>query len=378
MRRREFIATAAAALTVPVTSAFRGARSAGAAPAAPASRHLLYIAEPGIRNYVSYGGEGVLIYDISAGYKFVKRIPTWKAPQGQEPENVKGVAASARTGKLYVSTIKRLGCIDLLTEQMVWDKELEGGCDRMAISPDGKILYVPSFEGPHWNVVNALTGERIAKIVTNSGAHNTIYSLDGKSAYLAGLHSPLLSIADTKTHTVVKTVGPFSNSIRPFTVNAAQTLCYVNVNELLGFEIGDIKTGRKLHQVEVQGYQKGPVDRHGCPSHGIGLTPDERELWLSDGHNKAMHIFDNTVMPPKQTKTLPLRDQPGWVTFSMDGKHAYPSTGEVFDTATKTLVTALSDETGRQVGSEKLLEVVFEGGKPAQAGDQFGIGLRRT
>ena len=175
----------------------------------------------------------------------------------------------------------------------------------------------------------------ITKIVTDSAAHNTLYSLDGTRVYLAGLRSPLLSVADATTHKVVATVGPFAHSIRPFTVNAAQTLCYVNVNDLLGFEIGDIKTGKKLHRVEVQGYQKGPVDRHGCPSHGIGLTPDERELWLSDGHNKAMHVFDNTVMPPKQMTTLALRDQPGWVTFSIDGRHAYPSTGEVFETRTR-------------------------------------------
>ena len=34
-------------------------------------------------------------------------------------------------------------------------------------------------------------------------------------------------------------------------------------------------------------------------------------------------------------------------------------------------------ETGRDVGSEKLLEVVFDGTKPVRAGDQFGIGNRR-
>jgi hypothetical protein len=326
---------------------------------------------------VSYGGVGVLVYDIGDGYKFVKRIPTWNVPGGGEPENVKGVAASARTGKLYVSTMKRLGCFDLVTEKLVWETQPEGGCDRMALSPNGSVLYVPSFEGPHWNVVDAATGKPITKVVTDSGAHNTVYSLDGGRVYLAGLRSPLLAIADTSTHKVAGTVGPFGNSIRPFTVNAAQTLCYVNVNDLLGFEIGDIKAGKKLHRVEVQGYQKGPVDRHGCPSHGIGLTPDERELWLSDGHNKAMHVYDNTVMPPKQMTTLPLRDQPGWVTFSIDGRHAYPSTGEVFDVRSKKLITALQDETGRQVGSEKLLEVAFNGNKPVRAGDQFGIGTRR-
>jgi DNA-binding beta-propeller fold protein YncE len=367
MLRREFLATAAGAVALPFTRL----------AAATTERHFLYIAEPGIRNYLTYGGIGVLVYDIGHEHRFVKRIPTWTVPAGREAENVKGVAASARTGRLYVSTIKRVGCIDLVTDRMVWDKELEGGCDRLAISPDGATLYVPSFEGPHWNVVDAITGKTIARIITGSGAHNTVYAHDGTRVYLAGLRSPLLSIADAKTHTLIKTVGPFTSGIRPFTINAAQTRCYVNVNELLGFEIGDIESGQKLHRVEVQGYRQGPVKRHGCPSHGIGLTPDESELWVSDGHNNAMHIFDNTVMPPRQTRTLRLRDQPGWITFSIDGQYAYPSTGEVFDTRTKKLVAALQDETGRQVGSEKLLEVVFDADKPVRAGDQFGLGSTR-
>ena len=367
MQRREFLTAAAAALTLPVSTLARAA----------AERRLLYIAQPGIRNYESYGGVGVLVYDIGDGYRFVKRIPTWNLPAGQPAENVKGVAASAKTGRLYVSTIRRLGCLDLRTEQMLWEKELEGGCDRMSISPDGQILYVPSLEKEHWNVVDGMTGDVVAKIVTNSGAHNTLYSPDGSRVYLAGLRSPLLSIADTKTHTVVKTVGPFAASIRPFTVNAAQTICYVNINELLGFEVGDITTGKKLHRVEVSGVKMGPVARHGCPSHGIGLTPDERELWVCDGHNSLMHVFDNTVMPPRQMMSLKVRDQPGWITFSIDGTHAYPSTGEVFDTRTKKLVKALEDETGRQVGSEKLLEIVFDGDTPVRAGNQFGVGIKR-
>ena len=55
------------------------------------------------------------------------------------------------------------------------------------------------------------------------------------------------------------------------------------MNALLGFEIGDLQTGKVLHRVEVQGFEKGAVKRHGCPSHGIGMTPDEKELWVCDG-----------------------------------------------------------------------------------------------
>jgi len=195
--------------------------------------------------------------------------------------------------------------------------------------------------------------------------------------YLAGLRSPLLSIADPRTHKVVKEVGPFGNVIRPFTINRAQTLCFVNVNDLLGFEVGDIKTGKMLHRVEVSGFDKGPVKRHGCPSHGVGLTPDEKELWLADGHNERVHIFDASVMPPTQVASIKLRDQPGWVTFSMDGRYAYPSTGEVIDTKTRQIVVALTDEQQRVVQSEKVVEVVMSNGHVVRTGDQFGIGRKK-
>ena len=132
-----------------------------------------------------------------------------------------------------------------------------------------------------------------------------------------------------------------------------------------------------LHRVEVAGFAKGPVKRHGCPSHGVGLTPDERELWLADGANSALHIFDARRMPPRQMASVTLRDQPGWITFSLDGRHAYPSTGEVIDTKTRQIVATLTDEEGRAVQSEKVVEVVFADGKAIRAGDQFGIGRRK-
>src|SRR6187455_1551622 len=99
MHRREFLTTTAAALTLPLGKLV---------PTVRAERRFLYITEPGIRNYVSYGGVGVLVYDIDKGYEFVRRIPTWTVPAGEEPDNVKGVAANAKAGRIYVATIKRL------------------------------------------------------------------------------------------------------------------------------------------------------------------------------------------------------------------------------------------------------------------------------
>lgn len=345
-------------------------------PATTPEKHLLYVATPGIRNYQEYGGVGILVFDIDDGYRFVKRIPTWDVLPGQEPENVKGIAASAKTGRVYVSTMNRMIALDAVTGKKFWDRAFPGGCDRMAISPDGAILYAPQFEAASWHVVNADSGDVITKVDTRSGSHNTIYSLDGTKVFLAGLRSPLLSIAGAASHKVESTVGPFGNFIRPFTVNGSNTLCFVNVNGLLGFEVGDMRTGKKLYRVEVQGYQQGPVKRHGCPSHGIALTADEKEIWVVDGANNRAHIFDVTVMPPRQIASIKLRDSPGWISFSMDGRYAYSSTGEIIDASTRKVVATLQDETGRQVQSEKLLDVAIAGRTVIRAGSQFGVGMR--
>jgi DNA-binding beta-propeller fold protein YncE len=368
--RRDFVRSSLAA----VVCGSGLASVARAAAAQSGTKRFLYVAAPGIRNYLDRGGHGILVFDIDNGHKFVKRIPGRGLGKDGKPLNVKGVVASAATARIYVSTLEFVTCTDLLTDKILWEKAYEGGCDRMALSPDGKTMYLPSLEKDHWHVVDAVSGEVIKRIDITAGAHNTVYALDGKRAYLAGLRSPMLRVADTATHTIAREVGPFSSAIRPFTVNGRGTLCYVNVNGLLGFEIGDLRTGQKLHRVEVQGFKVGVPKRHGCPSHGVGLTPDEKEVWVCDGPNQRMHIFDNTVMPPKQVASIELRDDPGWITFSLDGKLAYPSTGEVVDIATRKIVASLTDETGMAVHSEKLVEIHFAGTKPVRNGDQFGVG----
>src|SRR3954466_15175644 len=113
-----------------------------------AEQYLLYVANPGTRNYTEYGGVGISVFDIDNGYKFVRRIPTWDVPEGKKIENVKGIAASAKTGRVYVSSLDHIIAVDAISGAKVWDKTYEGGCDRLAVSPDGKTLYVPQLEGP--------------------------------------------------------------------------------------------------------------------------------------------------------------------------------------------------------------------------------------
>ena len=209
------------------------------ASAAGLSGRYLYVAEPGIRDYVEYGGHGLLVYDIDHGHKLVKRIPTAGVNEAGKPLNVKGICASITLKRVYITTIKTLMAVDLLSEKLLWEKSYDGGCDRLAISPDGKTIYVPSLEANHWNVVDAESGEVIHKIVTNSGAHNTILD-PGQGSVHGWTQVPYLFVSSAKDYSIQRKVGPFGASIRSLTVNAEETLCFVNVNELLGFEVGNL------------------------------------------------------------------------------------------------------------------------------------------
>jgi DNA-binding beta-propeller fold protein YncE len=338
-------------------------------------RKLLYVATPGIRDYLGYGGHGILVFDIRNNHRFVKRIKTRGLHPNGKPSNVKGIAVSIALNSIYVSTLESLQRIDLTTDKIVWEKEFEGGCDRMAISPDGLTMYLPSLEKSFWNVVDCKTGDIIKKITVHKRAHNTIYGPAGNFVYLDDIASPWLHIADASKHELIGKVGPFANNVRPFTINGKETLVYVTVDSLLGFEVGDLKTGAKLSHVAVEGWLPGPVRRHGNPSHGIGLTPDEKELWVCDGHNMRLHVF-SAEAPYQQLTTIPLQDMPGWVTFSLDGKYAYPSSGEIIDTKTRKILTYLTDEFNNSVASEKMVEIQFTANKAVRAGNQFGIGAK--
>jgi len=338
--------------------------AAGRLPAQQEHRYL-YVALPGSDDADPDRSVRILVFDIANAHRFVRRISVWPAGHGQDAEVVRGTAASVRAGRLYISTTRRLAALDLKTWQVVWERSHEGHCcDRLAVSPDGQTIYAPAFGMAKWFVINAATGDLRAVIGVTGWPRDTVYSRDGKRVYLAAWDSPILSVTDATSHEVVKTVGPFSASLCPFTVNARATLAFANVDGLVGFEVGDLQTGLILDRVAAAGYDKDAAANYECPSHGIALTPDERELWVADGVSNRLHVFDATVYPPVALATIDLQAQPRWIAFSADGRYAYASTGDVVATASRKIVAALEDPGGAKVKSENFLELDFVDGQP--------------
>jgi hypothetical protein len=333
------------------------------------------------------------VYDIDHGHRLVQQVslPT--------TAGVRGVAASPRTHMLYISYGGDGGShgngsllkYNLLTDQAVWAKTYNHGIDSMAISPDGKTIYMPDGElSPDgtWYVVNAATGHDVGTIKAGTGPHNTVVSLDGSLVYLGGRDYNYVEVASTRTKWVVQKVGPFKSGIRPFTVNGKNTLVYTSVTGFLGFQVGDITTGKVLYTVPIKGFRVPSNFPASDPSHGISLSPDERELYVIDSPNSYVHVFDVSGVPrrpPVQVANIPLSHpvpgyehpcaydcfKDGWLQHSGDGRFVYVGDeGDVINTATRRVVAHLS----ALVTTRKMLEIDWRKGVPVFTTTRAGLG----
>jgi DNA-binding beta-propeller fold protein YncE len=344
------------------------------------------------RLYVADRSGGVSVYDIDRGHKLLRRIEV------PDSGSYKGIAASVPLNRLYITSNVRdeLISIDLQTDKVVWRKSHGDYTDSLAITPDGRTLYVPFRREDNWKVIDAADGRELAKIpvgrgknyevdpIGSIGPHNTWINPDGTRVYMEVLTLPWVFIASTETNQIVGKVGPFSKGVRPFTVTNDERYVFANVDGLLGFEVGAVRGqkgwgGPMLHRVqattppervaqitEPPGKKRWP---HSTPSHGIGLRPDQKEVWVVDGVYGYVYAYDVTALPPRLVASIPIfadpkeRPNPGWVSFGIDGRYAYPDGGAVIDTETKKVVARIPT-------SEKLLQIDFREGRAVKVGQR--------
>src|SRR5437763_9265759 len=268
-------------------------------------RHLVYSATPGDNG--TDNQSGIVVLDADKDYSFLKRI-SYELPASKMPgPKVSGITASLPLQMLYVTVDGYMTAFDLATDQIAWTftgesgpvartrGALSGCCERPWTLPDGKTMVVGSSYNSWWYYIDGATGKSLGKLPTPEApvAHNLAVTADGKLAITGSMSSPKngkagVAVLDVPNRKVLRYMT-FSEMVRPLTINHDGSLVYVNVNDLIGFEIGDIQTGKVLKRVELPG-----ADWKGKGySHGIGMTPDESEIWVADPVHNAWQIWDN-------------------------------------------------------------------------------------
>ena len=341
---------------------------------------------------------GMDIYNIDNNFSLVKQISL------PDTAGQRGAAVSLPTHMLYVAFGSDSGsggqmlAYDLIANKVVWTKQYTHGIDSMAITPDGKTIYMPAGEesGSNlWYIEDAATGNDLGTIQAGADPHDTVVSVNGQYVYMGprnNADTPTdLYVANTTTNQITQKVGPFQKGVRPFTVNREGTLVYASTTGFLGFQVGDITTGKILYTVPIQGFtcpSNGVTD----PSHGVSLSPDEKELYVVDSPCGYIHVFDVSGVPnsaPVQVANVKLNhpmsgmenpcaydcQKSGWVQHSIDGRYVFVGdSGDVISTATTTVVGNLPSLQNTRV----MLEIDWQNGVPIATSERQGLGYSTT
>ena len=343
-------------------------------PTAQAEEKLhryLYAATPDGAQPDTAAGEGLVVFDMDDGFKFVRRIGGLNLKGG-----TRGLTGCLATHSLYYSTTDQgMGRMDLETDKVVWENKFSRGCDRSSVMLDGSKVFAPTgwwdkSDSPGMVVVDGITGKELRTIKVGPGAHNSIMSLDGTRLFVG--YETTLMVYDPRDERLVQKIPDVGEAgVFPYTVNRALTHAYVCLGQHVGFDVVDLAAGKAIHRVLAG---DAPIAHR---THGAALSPDEKELWISDQEGKKLFIYDATAMPPKAKGSVDLSTGGhGWVNFSLDGAWVWSHTPEVFDARTKQKVATLRDENGKPFASSKLIEVHLRGGKVVAVSSEFGLGRK--
>jgi YVTN family beta-propeller protein len=283
-------------------------------------------------------GNDVTVIDTATN-KAIGRIEVGPHPHG--------IAAPASQDVIYVTIEGRkpgeLLWIDPATDKITRRLDIGPAPNQLAVTPDGQFAYVPVNDG-HYEVIDLKKAKIIERIHTGGRPHNTVCSADGKRMYLAPMGAPKkVTVVEVAKHKVIGTI-PFSSVVRPIALSKDEKRLYAEVDGLVGVEVADVAKREKIHRIpaELSDAQRKVASR----SHGLGIRPDQKELWECDVEHHDVHVYDITGDKPKQIATIPIGSQIYWLTFNPDGKTCYVSArgaGEVavVDTASKKITTRI-------------------------------------
>ena len=320
----------------------------------------------------------ISVYDIDHDHHLVKTIRTV-----QNVADVRGVAVSAVTGRLYVAYRTRsnegmIYCLNVYDDQVLWNRSIRPDVDRLSISPDGRLLYVPTWEGntfDYVNVLDATSGDVARQVHFSNASHDALFPLSGplfqetKAKDGSGRY---LYLIDPASYAISR-IGPYAGILGPYAVNGRSTYVANNVTDLWGMQIAAIKNGRII-TANIPDHPPGEAGL----AHGIAWRPDEREVWQSSGGDDP-HVYVwnmSNPMDPILKQRLNLRSGHGshWLTFDIDGDYGYVAPNKNSEEATEIFDARTHVSVGTIRSSEDMLEIQFSRGKISRVGDQYGIG----
>jgi YVTN family beta-propeller protein len=290
---------------------------------------------PKVRLYVTNSaGNTVDVIDPTTNKK-VQTIDGIELPHG--------VVFSPDGSRVYISNEAEsiLDVVDGSNGHILEKVPLGGHPNNLSITKDGKRVLVGIRENSGWlEVIDSATLKKTKSIPVSGPVHNVYVTPDGKYAVAGSIDAKNLTVVDLQSEQAVWNLN-LGSGVRPmaFETNpdGSTKRIFAQLSGFNGFAVVDFAKHLEVERIKLPDEPGGygiAEGRTGTPSHGIGVAPDNKSLWIASTAANAifqyglpsLNLLGYVELPyvyPQGQK--PTGSVPEWIAFTPDGKFLYLS-----------------------------------------------------
>ena len=270
--------------------------------------------------------------------------------------NSHGVTFSHDGSRAYITseTENALYAVDTKTGKILKKLVMSPGSANLpAITKDGKRLFVclNGLRDEHGNMLSDRGGavdivdtdkfERVKTFPMKGGMHDCYITPDGKNVIAGSLGGKFLTVFDVKSEQPSWELD-FDKGVATIAIetgaDGSTYRLFVMLNNFRGFAVVDFAARKEVARIslpeEPSGFMLGKKleRRNVTPTHGCAVAPDGKTLWVGSRGSNGVFVYSvpelkvlGYVATPKLKGAQHPEDggDPGWLTFTADGKTVY-------------------------------------------------------
>jgi YVTN family beta-propeller protein len=290
-----------------------------------------------VRVYITNSaGDAIDVID-PASHKVVQEI--------KDVVGAHGIAFSPDATRVYVSNeeTSTLDVFDRKTGKLIKKVALSDHPNNISVTKNGDRIVVAIARGRGGlDIIDAATLTLKKTIPTNGGRlHNVYVTPDNKYVVGGSIPQKTFYVFDLEKEQLAWAM-PMDRGVRCMAIetnpDGSTKRVFVQLSSVNGFAAVDIAEQKEAARIVLpkvaQEFDAGGY-RDNEPSHGIGITPDNKTLWVTSIPNNAAYEYSlpdlkliGKVDFPSETvagHAAPLSAVANWVTFTPDGKEMYVS-----------------------------------------------------
>ncbi|MEX2152654.1 MAG: beta-propeller fold lactonase family protein [Gemmatimonadaceae bacterium] len=267
--------------------------------------------------WVTLGDADQLVEVDPVTFKALRRITVDPRPHG--------LAVSRDGSRVYLASDKtgNFQVVDVRRGAVVAQIPIGNDPNQMTLTKDGRFAYVPMRGESKVAVVQLDPLRLVKKLPAPAGPHDAYTSADGSRIYVGAQFGNAIVVIDPATQSVLHTI-PTADGVRPLEPSGDGRTIYVALSNLIGFVVVDAPARKVVRRVQLGTFPEGvPQPYRDTYTHALQLSPDGRELWVTDDVNDLLRVVRLSDM--KEVAQIRTGHFPHWFALRPDGKVLFVS-----------------------------------------------------